>query len=130
MICISKPERIFSVSSRRFVHQELENTHLGVIIKIHKDGKVTLQEDKDEYDEIIVPASTIFKAQEALAVTRNGDTYKPLTVSNHDVKIEVKSDGAVQFTRNAEDMITVPSGVIYKAVRMLRVTKSIKYDDE
>jgi len=116
--------------THRFVHQELENEYLGIIIKIHTDGKVTLQTDETEYDEITIPASTIFKARDTLSVTRAGDGFKPLTVKNHDVMIEIKPSGDVKFERSPEDVITVPNRVIYKAARMLRVTKSIEYDND
>lgn len=58
---------------RRYVHQPLDIDHHDIHCKIQKNGRVKLTrpvKGSDEYDEIEVPASLIFKIQRLLQDTR------------------------------------------------------------
>lgn len=60
----------------RWVHTEFETEHNGVKIKIHTDGKVTFSNEAsnpEDFDEITVPASVVFKANQALRLTRKAE---------------------------------------------------------
>lgn len=59
--------------TRRFVHDPFNLQMEKLEIKCDKDGRVTLTEnhDDDEYDEINVPASLIFKIAMMLEMTRS-----------------------------------------------------------
>lgn len=59
----------------RWVHTEFETEHQGIRIKVLKDGKVILSNEPsvEDFDEITVPASVIFKTVKALTLTRKAD---------------------------------------------------------
>lgn len=59
---------------RRYVHSKTTGEHLGFNYEILEDGKVKLTNEKvnsEVYDEIIVPASLIFKVAKILEATRS-----------------------------------------------------------
>ena len=58
---------------RRYVHTKTNGEHQGINFEIMQDGKIKLNNDdgkKEEFDEITIPASLIFKLQTILVATR------------------------------------------------------------
>jgi hypothetical protein len=55
---------------RRYVHTKTNGEHQGINFEIQEDGKVKLTTIGEEYDEIVVPASLIFKLGIMLKATR------------------------------------------------------------
>lgn len=58
---------------RRYVHQPLTTDHYDIHCEIQSNGKVKLTrpvKGSDEYDQIEIPASLVFKLQSLLKATR------------------------------------------------------------
>ena len=56
---------------KRFVHTKTSGEHQGIEFAISEDGKITLtHQHNEEYDEVVVPASLIFKLATILNATR------------------------------------------------------------
>ena len=58
---------------RRYIHSPFTVDHQGIKVSVAEDGKVTLTKEvigTSEFDEIIVPASIIFKLAKMLTATR------------------------------------------------------------
>lgn len=66
---------------KRFVHQPLAIEHNGYHAKIHENGRVTItappEHGSEEYDEVEIPASLVFKLNYALKMTRR-EEFVPL----------------------------------------------------
>jgi len=61
---------------RRFVHSKTNGEHQGINFDIQEDGKIILKSEHQlpdlsyEYDEVIIPASLVFKLATMLEATR------------------------------------------------------------
>ena len=59
---------------RRYVHSPFTLEHMGISISVSEDGKITLTKPADdspnEVDEVVIPASLIFKLATMLTATR------------------------------------------------------------
>lgn len=85
---------------RRWKHQELQIDHYDIHVHIQTNGKTKFirpVRGSDEYDEIELPASLIFKVAELLKITR-----KPEYVSVTEVPKEELAE--MKDTQDAEDM--------------------------
>lgn len=77
---------------RRYVHQPLHIDHFDVHCHIQPNGKIKLTKPvkgSDEYDEIEIPASLVFKLAGLLKATRNVDYVSVVEDSKPEAKQEV-----------------------------------------
>lgn len=61
------------MAQRRYVHSRTNGEHLGINYAIQEDGKIIIdnhKDDDDEHDEITIPASLVFKLAKILEATR------------------------------------------------------------
>ena len=64
-----------SAKQRRFVHSPFTLEHMGVKVSVAEDGKITLicesiENELTVEDEVVIPASLIFKLAKMLEATR------------------------------------------------------------
>lgn len=76
---------------KRYVHQPLTIDHYGIHAKITENGKVIITSSPDkvtqEYDEVEIPASLVFKLASLLKATRSVKFVNVSeVVSSEDVK--------------------------------------------
>ena len=74
---------------RRYVHQPLEIDHYDTHCKIQPNGKIVLTKavkGKDEYDEIEVSASLIFKLAGLLKATRKVEYVSVTEIPKEELK--------------------------------------------
>jgi hypothetical protein len=111
----------------RWVHTAIDIEHRGTAIKITAEGKVILSNSpikKQDYDEITVPASVIFRTIKALKL----EAKQAFEVEHRGIKISVLNPTLIKLSNEPSngdeiDEIQLPSDVIYKTAQALKVTR-------
>jgi hypothetical protein len=110
----------------RWVHTAIDIEHKGTAIKITSEGKVILSNAplKDDYDEITVPASVIFRTIKALKL----EARQAFEVEHRGIKISILNPTMIKLSNEPSsgdeiDEIQLSSDVIFKTAQALKVTR-------